>query len=94
MSDEYTDGDKAQMMAFIEKLQKYTAKRKILKVLKLFKMIKIDLIKRIELIEAQIENDTTFWHFTEKEIDTNIYPLEMEPESLRHNLMFWDLCQY
>jgi hypothetical protein len=28
MSEEYTDGDKAQMMAFIEKTKKYTAKRK------------------------------------------------------------------
>jgi hypothetical protein len=38
-------------------------------------MIKIDLINRIELIEAQIENVKHSGHFTEKEIDTNIYPL-------------------
>jgi hypothetical protein len=47
-------------------------------------MIKIDLINRIELIEAQIENVT--FHYLE--IDTNIYPLEMELESLKTHLMF------
>jgi hypothetical protein len=70
------------MMAFIEKTKIYSQK-KILKVLKLFKDDKIDLINRIELIEAQIENVKHSGHFTEKEIDTNIYPLEMELESLK-----------
>jgi hypothetical protein len=45
-------------------------------------MIKIDLINRIELIEAQIENVKHSGHFTEKK-STNIYPLEMELESLK-----------
>jgi hypothetical protein len=35
-------------------------------------MIKIDLINRIELIEAQIENVKHSGHFTEKEIDKYI----------------------
>lgn len=46
-------------------------------------MIKTDLINRIELIEAQIENIKHSGHFTEKEIDTNIYPLEIELESFK-----------
>jgi hypothetical protein len=68
------------MMAFIEKT-KNIQKKKILKVLKLFKDDKIDLINRIELIEAQKMKKHS-GHFTEKK-STNIYPLEMELESLK-----------
>jgi hypothetical protein len=59
------------MMAFIEKTKIYSQK-KILKVLNYSKMIKIDLINRIELIEAQIENVKHSGHFTEKK-STQIY---------------------
>jgi NAD+--asparagine ADP-ribosyltransferase len=53
------------MMAFIEKTKKYTQKENF-KSSKLFKDDKIDLINRIELIEAQIENVKHSGHFTER----------------------------